>query len=111
MADLKHILSSSKVDAQLNLESIPLSNPLKNIFPLEKAYQFALTGGEDYELCFTAPAKNASLLKDKFKKSGIPLAKIGVITAQNEQESTITVTTANNKPFVVSHEYGFDHFK
>lgn len=55
--DLNHILSASQVGAHLYLDQLPLSPPLQQL-PPEQAWQLALTGGDDYELCFTiAPSQ------------------------------------------------------
>ena len=50
--DLGHILAASQVGAQLDLEKLPLSSALQQL-PRQQAWQLALTGGDDYELCFT----------------------------------------------------------
>ena len=50
--DLGHILTASRVGAALHLEQLPLSATLQQL-PREQAWQLALTGGDDYELCFT----------------------------------------------------------
>ncbi len=55
--DLSHILTASQVGAVLYLDQLPLSPPLQQL-PAEQAWQLALTGGDDYELCFTiAPSQ------------------------------------------------------
>lgn len=57
--DLRHILTASGVGATLQLEALPLSSPLQQL-PQAQAWQLALTGGDDYELCFTlSPAAYA----------------------------------------------------
>jgi len=57
VTDLGHILSASNVGASVNLEALPLSLALCGVVEFEKAREFALAGGDDYELCFTVPAK------------------------------------------------------
>ena len=54
-SDLKHILRASKVGAEVKLMYIPYSKSLK-LLDKELAIELALTGGDDYELCFTAPS-------------------------------------------------------
>jgi thiamine-monophosphate kinase len=56
VADLRKMLDASCAGAEIAIEKIPLSEALRARFDLDTAYQFALTGGDDYELCFTAPA-------------------------------------------------------
>ena len=56
VADLKKLLDASGVGALLEIDKVPLSDALRSCFDIDSARQFALTGGDDYELCFTAPA-------------------------------------------------------
>lgn len=55
-ADLSHILENSHVGAVVDIEKLPLSDAMRASVTQDKAIEFALTGGDDYELCFTAPA-------------------------------------------------------
>lgn len=50
--DLGHILQASKVGAVLEISQLPISAALQNL-PLAQQLQYALAGGDDYELCFT----------------------------------------------------------
>lgn len=54
--DLKKLLDASGVGARIDIEKIPLSEALCSRFETERRHQYALSGGDDYELCFTAPA-------------------------------------------------------
>ncbi|MDR9778942.1 AIR synthase-related protein, partial [Rhizobium hidalgonense] len=54
--DLGHILLASHVGAELYLDQLPLSATLQQL-PKAQAWQLALTGGDDYELCFTIAAE------------------------------------------------------
>ena len=53
IGDLAHICTESKVGAQINVDLVPVSPAVKACFG-ERALEMALTGGEDYELLFTA---------------------------------------------------------
>jgi thiamine-monophosphate kinase len=61
-ADLKHILTSSHVGARLDVDRIPFSEALRNAVDREQAIALALSGGDDYELCFTIPAHKKDLV-------------------------------------------------
>lgn len=54
-SDLRHILHASHVGAEIDTAAIPLSEPLKNLCGKQgwDALDFAINGGEDYELLFT----------------------------------------------------------
>ncbi len=54
--DLGKMLRASGVGADIDIEKIPLSDALCERFDVARQRQFALTGGDDYELCFTARA-------------------------------------------------------
>ncbi len=63
-ADLQHILTASGVGAEIHAEKIPLSATLRDAVSAKEALQFALTGGDDYELCFTVAAHKAHLVPE-----------------------------------------------
>ena len=56
VADLSKLLAASALGAQINVDDVPMSPALMARFDDDTARQFALTGGDDYELCFTASA-------------------------------------------------------
>ena len=60
VADLSKLLAASGVGANIDLEDIPLSAALRKRFGKDEQRRFALTGGDDYELCFTADADSVS---------------------------------------------------
>lgn len=55
-ADLSKLLAASNVGGVLQLESLPLSAPLQQLFDKAAQRRLALSGGDDYELVFTAAA-------------------------------------------------------
>ena len=54
VADLDKLLQASGVGGELKIEQVPLSDALRQAHDVEQGREFALTGGDDYELCFTA---------------------------------------------------------
>lgn len=97
LADLAHILERSGVGAEIELSRLPLA-PAFAAFP-ERVVSCALAGGDDYELCFTAPEN----LRDHIEALGA--TRVGEITAQ----SGCRVRDANGQPLTVATA-GFDHF-
>lgn len=77
-ADLNHICVASKVGACLHFTAIPV-HPLVKKYQQEKAVNFALIGGDDYELCFTVPAVNETRFLTALNKAGLSAYPIGVI--------------------------------
>uniref|UniRef100_UPI00289C5FCD thiamine-phosphate kinase n=1 Tax=Acinetobacter variabilis TaxID=70346 RepID=UPI00289C5FCD len=62
--DLGHILKASQVGATLGLEKLPISPALQALND-EQRWQYALAGGDDYELCFTISPQNYQKLLQK----------------------------------------------
>ncbi|MDH5738502.1 MAG: thiamine-phosphate kinase, partial [Gammaproteobacteria bacterium] len=62
LADLGHILDRSGVGALLETDSLPLSEALLEVTDSAQALALALSGGDDYELCFTVPPEKQSRL-------------------------------------------------
>ena len=78
VADLGHILSASQVGARLFLEDLPLSLALCEVFELEQARDMALSGGDDYELCFTVAVENQDRVEEALREI-CQIAQVGEI--------------------------------
>lgn len=81
LADLGHILERSRVGARIDLENLPLSPALLTACGSDQAARFALSGGDDYELCFSAPADCKAAIADIASVLELPLTCIGEICA------------------------------
>lgn len=55
VADLNHICEASDLGAIIDVETLPLSSALQAINDIDRTRLWALSGGDDYELCFTVP--------------------------------------------------------
>lgn len=53
--DLAKLLAASGAAGELHIERLPLSQQLTEALPIERCRDLAMTGGDDYELCFTGP--------------------------------------------------------
>ncbi len=80
MADLGHILELSHVGAEIEMEKIPLSEAMLQCIDKMTAWDYALTFGDDYKLCFTAPAEKHDLIINTFKEIKLPVSCLGKIT-------------------------------
>jgi thiamine-monophosphate kinase len=80
-ADLCHICEESNVGATIVSEDIPI-HPLVKKYQGENALDFALGGGDDYELCFTVATKDEGQLLKMLAKEGLGCYCIGVIDEQ-----------------------------
>ena len=97
VGDLNKILVASNVGADLDIESLPISEALASYFDPDQCRRFALTGGDDYELCFTASDV------DVVQMSGI--TRIGTV---NDSER---LTCRLNNDIVEVDDSGYRHFK
>lgn len=103
-SDLAHICRSSKVGAEIFADKIPLHKNLKSVAGnFEDKLNYALNGGEDFELLFTADPKKKIILKKDHEKRG--LFCIGKITA-----NTDIATLIIDGEFRILHPHGFRHF-
>ena len=81
-ADAGRLLGASGCGAELPVESLPLSEPLRRA-RADQAWRAALRGGEDYELCFAAPPEQARCIPALAERMGVPLTHIGVLTTKH----------------------------
>ncbi len=104
VADLGHILKRSKLGARLNVAALPVSKELLQfVGSSARAQQYALTSGEEYELCFTVPEANRGQLEVAL--SNTPFTCIGQLTGTEYLE-------LHNDDAPVDWQLdGFDHFK
>jgi thiamine-monophosphate kinase len=105
IADLGHILKESECGANINLNHIPISKNLRNNFHSDHFLNWAISGGEDYELCFTVSKKNAEQLNFISKKFSLHFTCIGNIT---ESQEGFNLFYNNKKIFF--NKKGFLHF-
>jgi len=105
IADLGHILQCSNVGAEINLGELPYSKTVSSHFAEKQVQRMVLAGGDDYELCFTAPSDKHREIKNLSKKLALPLSCIGRITSDHG-----LIIRGPNKEIINIKEAGFDHF-
>jgi len=81
IADLGHICESSACGAVIDTEHLPLSAEMLSLFPSNVAEAYALGGGDDYELCFTAAPARAESIEVALRAIGCPARRIGQLVA------------------------------
>jgi thiamine-monophosphate kinase len=80
LADLGHVLAASRVGAELWLDALPASPALAAVdAPARWCWQAG--GGDDYELCFTAPAAHRDAVEAALAASATPGRRVGTIVA------------------------------
>ena len=106
LADLGHILERSQVGAEIYLENLPLSRHLCTQYEQTQAEKFALTGGEDYELCFTVSEEKREEMEQVLRSQGIKVTRIGQILPATSGLNLLK----NGEKVALPEHCGFDHF-
>lgn len=115
LADLGHILECSNVGAEIRLSDIPCSKfACDHLFVSDhsadkQVLAMVLAGGDDYELCFTAPAANHDEIAELSHELALPLSRIGQIINTPAGDSSLIIRGVNNETINIK-ETGFDHF-
>ncbi len=78
-ADLSHVLTASSVGADINIDTLPLSNAFQSL-KLADDWQLAASAGDDYELCFTVPELYEKKMREKLNALGCACTKIGTVS-------------------------------
>jgi len=82
VADLGHIGEVSGVGARIEAARVPLSAPARSALYVGAAsFETVLTGGDDYELLFTAPAEADGKIGDAARALGVAITRIGSVEA------------------------------
>jgi len=79
LGDLQHILKQSQVSAEVFLDQLPKSETLQKQSE-DIQNQFAASGGDDYEICFTAPIEKRDAIDQISTALNLPLTRIGSVT-------------------------------
>jgi thiamine-monophosphate kinase len=106
VADLGHICERSAVGAAIEFAAVPCSAELMPLRGQAQVTRAILTGGDDYELCFTAVAERRSEIEALSGQTGLALTRIGSIVAGKG----VGVVDPAGKPMSVK-DGGFDHFR
>ena len=80
VGDLGHILAASSVGATLNVDALPAGAVLARQAPGLRR-QYCAAGGDDYELCFTAPAALRAAVQAAAAQAGTSVTRAGTIDA------------------------------
>ena len=108
--DLLRICEESGVAAIVDFDSVPLANEVSLISKeAEAAFEFAVQGGEDFELLLTASGADEVELIEIAADCGVRLSRIGeIIPAHQIRPSPLLRRGGQVKPLSI---HGFDHFQ
>lgn len=105
LADLGHILQRSRVGAELDYTRLPLSEIVHDLAAHPAFDRCVLAGGDDYELCFTAPVHHHDAIIALSASLNVRLTAIGQICAIEG----LRVMDADGQ-CMAQDSAGFDHF-
>ena len=110
IGDLGHILERSAVGAEVDLSRLPCRDWLRARLAAKESRHFALgcvlAGGDDYELCFTAPPERAARVLEAGRQAGVAVTAVGQIVAG----AALLVRDEHGHPLDLSGLRAFDHF-
>jgi thiamine-monophosphate kinase len=108
--DLLHILERSRVRATVDVDAVPRSAALRRLAPAVQQ-RCTLAGGDDYELCFTAPATARTAVESAGRAVAVPVTRIGTISALQmaDDRPAIDWRNAAGAPLTLTLQ-GFNHF-
>jgi thiamine-monophosphate kinase len=111
IADLRHVCSVSRLSATIRVNSVPLSPAARAaIARRPERLAAALTGGDDYEILFTAPATAEDQIREISRSCGIPVTAIGRMVAPAEAApGQVFVLDDRGEPIFLPAE-GWTHF-
>ena len=104
IGDLGHILKASDVGATLNVDALP-AGPILDEQDADRRRHFTLSGGDDYELCFTAPASKREAVLGAALSAGTAVTRVGRIDAS----PGLRLQDADGAPLNLQVT-SFDHF-
>ena len=110
VADLNHICGASRVSAEVDLDLVPLSPAAKSLVTDNQPLRISLlTGGDDYELVFTAPAAVSERLQTLAAQCGVCITRIGRMIDQGVLPYAVTVQDSKGRQ-VDTGDGGYRHF-
>jgi thiamine-monophosphate kinase len=80
-ADAAKLAQASGTGMEIHYETLPVSPALESAVGAERARELALTGGDDYELCFSVAAQNVGALMQELPPQRWGYSRIGVLRA------------------------------
>lgn len=104
LADLEHICKASGVGAVIEAERLPFSDPMRKLVSPDAALAWALSGGDDYQVCFTVAPEKINALEELKSKYRLDCTAIGEIV-----RGTDCVCLSEGR-IVDNQKTGYKHF-
>jgi len=105
VSDLGHILTASGCGANVHVERLPLSRALTSAVDNDKAIEYALSAGDDYELIYTVSEEQRVSLETALASTNVKVTCIGQLTGQSGALSLLK----DNQPYTLPEICGYEH--
>lgn len=109
IADLGHVCERSRVAAVVAFDQLPASALLRRHRQSPVARSSMMAGGDDYELCFTAPPAKRAAVERAAARGRVRVTRIGRVIRAPEGVCSVVVVDHDGLPLPVTSR-GFDHF-
>ena len=106
VADLRHLCKASSVSASINSQSLPIHADIKQAYS-EQVKQWALTGGDDYQLCFTVPSTEQEKFEHWVSSTKFSVTAIGKMAALDHNQNYLKI---DNQASSITAG-GYSHFR
>lgn len=105
IADLGHICEASGVRSDIQTKLLPIHQELHQLWP-QQAVDWALSGGDDYQLCFTVPQSRCEIVNQWIDAGDFDATMVGQILAPDNSKNLVIVDGSASADI----KRGFDHF-
>ena len=105
IADLGHICKASGVRSDIQTKLLPIHQELHQLWP-QQAVDWALSGGDDYQLCFTVPQSRCEIVNQWIDVGDFDATMVGQILAPDNSKNLVIVDGIASADI----KRGFDHF-
>ncbi|MGC2519553.1 MAG: thiamine-phosphate kinase [Burkholderiales bacterium] len=110
LADLRHICEASELTAVIEAPRVPLSTAVRAALATNSEHITVLTGGDDYEILFTAPPAALDELTELSQTLDVPITAIGRMESPSiGKKIQITVLDESGEPLTFDRS-GWTHF-
>lgn len=106
-SELNEISEASHVGITIDEDALPLSDELLTLQATSLLQDWALYGGEDYELVGTTSPDSWEKLKQDCNKLGIKITKIGFVDSSHKE----VMLKSKNQEYIKLKKSGYNHFK
>lgn len=110
LADAGHMARASRVDLVIESAKLPLSAAARALLESDfRLFDRLVTGGDDYEILFTASASAADAFGALARETGVAITAIGDVRPA-EGEGVVTLLDSFGRPVELAGEGGWRHW-